>query len=91
MHTCVPRSLSPSLAPQVLLSGGAERHVRLADFGLSDLRSAADAAALSQSRVSTAVQTDTKRGTWCVRCTMRGRAPGPLARSSLSALLATLP
>jgi len=48
----------------VLLSGGAERHVRLADFGLSDLRSAADAAVLSQSRVSTAVQTDKKRGTW---------------------------
>jgi len=50
----------------VLLSGGNERHVRLADFGLSDLRNVADAAVLAQSRVSTAVQTDKKRGTWCV-------------------------
>jgi len=49
----------------VLLSGGVERHVRLADFGLSDLRNMADAAAnFAQSRVSTAIVADKKRGTW---------------------------
>ena len=49
----------------VLLSGGAERHVRLADFGLSDLRDMANAAAnFAQSRVSTAIVADKKRGTW---------------------------
>ena len=73
-----------ALVPQVLLSGGAERHVRLADFGLSDLRGAADAAALAQSRVSTAVQTDKKRGTWRVRTRAQDRSPtraraGPFA------------
>ena len=47
----------------VLLSGE-DRRVRLADFGLAELKSRADAAATQHSRVSTAQHTDSKRGTW---------------------------
>ena len=47
----------------VLLSGDS-RNVRLADFGLADLKSRAEAAAQHRSRVSTAMHTDIKRGTW---------------------------
>ena len=41
--------------------------MRLADFGLAELKSRADAAAQQHSRVSTALHTDVKKGTWCVR------------------------
>ena len=47
----------------VLLSGE-DRRVRLADFGLAEIKSRADAAAMQHSRVSTALHTDSKRGTW---------------------------
>jgi serine/threonine protein kinase len=47
----------------VLLSGES-RSVRLADFGLADIKSRAEAAAQQHSRVSTALHTDAKRGTW---------------------------
>ena len=44
----------------VLLTGGPEPHVRLADFGLATLRAQAD----RTSRISTIAMTDTKRGTF---------------------------
>jgi len=62
----------------VLLSSDSDRHVRLADFGLADLRSRAKDAISTASRLSTAIATDHKRGTWCVEArdaeTRRGEA-----------------